>query len=461
MTKTYNNNIIVIEKNQLDRDYFRSILSQLGYTPISFDRETICLDNLSLLNPFLVIYASYSSERTFRFVNTLKMRHSGIRILLISDDNEIQKFLNINGFVDVLLMRPSNDPNQIKEAINNIQNSSLNHEIASEYPLIVGNSPEIIKIKKMISELRDSKDTVLIQGGPGTGKELVARALHYRSNRKNNPFVKVKVSELSNEWYAYGENDLEREHQNKKEIFKPADTGTIFLDEIEKASHAFQAKMFQVLDRKNPLVSGLEIANKIDVRIIAATKENLISFVKKRDFRKDLFYRLNVISIKIPSLKNRIEDLPLLADLFNDMFCGKLGRCYVDLPQKTKDILLRYHWPGNVRELKNVIKNMVESADKNSIATKFIDDSQQFGSFNYINLKQDSFIPDISNIKKYLNDLNKISLKDIQREYITRTEKKLVKEVLVRTNWNRKKASSLMDISYKSLLNKIKAYNLS
>ena len=154
MVPENNNNIVILEANPTHRDYLRSILSQLGYTPISFDRETICLDNLSQLNPHLVISGSLSSERTFRFVNSLKMRNNGIRILLISYDQEIQKFLNINGFNDVLLIPPSIEPNEIKRAINRIQNTSLKNKLVQEYPLIVGNSPEMVKIKKMISELR-------------------------------------------------------------------------------------------------------------------------------------------------------------------------------------------------------------------------------------------------------------------------------------------------------------------
>lgn len=461
MNPSDNNNVVILETNPARRDYLRSILFQWGYTPISFDKVPICLDNLPLLNPHLVISGSLSLERTFRFVNTLKMRNNGLRILIISDDHAIQKIININGFDDVVVIKPSIEPNEIKRAINSIQSSRLKKKLFQEHPLIIGNSPEMVKIKRMISELRDSKDTVLIQGGPGTGKELVARAIHYLSNRRNNPFVKVKVAGLSSEWFEYEVTAMGGVNKNKKGMFELANTGTIFLDRIEQAPASFQAKMLQILDGKSTLGPGDEIINKIDVRIIAAVGENLNLLVKKKDFRKDLFYRLNVISIKIPSLKNRIEDIPLLADFFNDRFCGELGRCYGDISKKTKDILSRYHWPGNVREFKNVIKNMVFPADKDNIPTKFIENNQQHESINLTDYKQDfSAIPDISNIKGYLRDLNKISLKDIQREFITKTEKKLMKEVLVKTNWNRKKASILLDISYKSLLNKIKAYNL-
>jgi len=148
MIPSNKNNVVILETDPTRRDYLRSILSQLGYAPIGFDRETICLDNLPLLNPYLVILGSLSSERTFRFVNTLKMGNNGIRILVISDEHAVQKFLNINGFDDVVLLRPSIEPNEIKRAINKIQNTNLRNSSVQRYPLIVGNSPGMIKIKK-------------------------------------------------------------------------------------------------------------------------------------------------------------------------------------------------------------------------------------------------------------------------------------------------------------------------
>ena len=164
MMPSNNNNIVILETNPTRRDYLRSILSQLGYNPISFDKETICLDNLPLLNPHLVISGSISLEKTFRFINTVKMRNNGLCILIISDDHAIKKYININGFDNEVLVRPSIEPNEIEIAINRIRNNKLKNTSVQEYPLIVGNSPEMVKIKKMISELRDSKDTVLIQG---------------------------------------------------------------------------------------------------------------------------------------------------------------------------------------------------------------------------------------------------------------------------------------------------------
>ena len=128
MSPENNNNIVILETNPIRRDYLRSTTSQLGYTPISFDRESICLDNLPLLNPHLVISGSLSLEKTSRFINTLKMRNNGLRVLVISDDHAIKKFININGFDDVVLIKPSIEPNEIKKAINRIQNNKLKNK---------------------------------------------------------------------------------------------------------------------------------------------------------------------------------------------------------------------------------------------------------------------------------------------------------------------------------------------
>jgi two-component system response regulator AtoC len=461
MISESNNNIVILDSNPVHRDNLRSILLQWGYTPISFDREAIFLDNLSLLNPLLVISGNLPLERIFRVINTIQMKYRGLSILVISDDYKIQNLIDTNRFDRAVVVKPSIDPYEIKRMISGIQNTKLKKTKNQKYPLIVGNSPEMVRIKKMISELKDSKDTILIHGEAGTGKDLVARAIHYLSDRNGNPFVKVQVADLSSKWFEYEEKILRKRQNNNKGIIELANTGTIYLERIEKASVCFQSKMLQILDGKSSLIPGSDITNKIDVRIIAAVEKNIGLLVKQNEFRKDLFYRLNVINIKIPPLKNRVEDIPLLTDFFNDMFCDEFGRCYYNVSQKNKDILLRYHWPGNVRELKNVIKNMVLNADRDNILSKFIQHDPNPVSLRFVHNEQDfSATPDISTLKSYLRKLDKISLKDIQKEFIIRTEKKMMKEALVKTKWNRKKASILLGISYKSMLNKIKAYNL-
>jgi two-component system response regulator AtoC len=199
----------------------------------------------------------------------------------------------------------------------------------------------------------------------------------------------------------------------------------------------------------------------VDARIIASASADLGMLVEKGKFRKDLFYRLNVIRIDIPPLRNRIQDIPLLAVFFNDMYCGNIGRSHFNLSQKTKNILSGYPWPENVRELENVVRHFVLMGNEDSMLDKFCLSNQKNKSASHINCSEDIYtLAELSDVKKYLKNLSNVSLKDISQEFVTRTEKKIIKKALRKTNWNRKKTSILLDISYKSLLNKIKGYDL-
>ena len=266
---------------------------------------------------------------------------------------------------------------------------------------------------------------------------------------------------FENELFECTADEFGRFYNLKKSKLKVADGGTLFLDKIEKAPASLQSKLLQILDGKSLFEAGYEMTNPVGIRIIAAAANNLDMLVEKRRFRKDLYYRLNVINIEMPPLRHRSGDIPLLVDFFNDSFWGELGRCYCDISKKNKDLFLNYHWPGNVKELKNVVKDMALTVDKDNMPARFIRKNFQNKSLDIPDGRQAlSAIPEISDIKIYLRDLHKISLKDIRKEFIKKTEKKLMKEVLIKTKWNRKKASMLLDISYKSLLNKIKTYNI-
>jgi two-component system, NtrC family, response regulator HydG len=466
MTLASPHNIVILETNPVRRDYLRSIISRWGYSAFIFDKETICLDNLSMLNPRLVISGDLSLERTLRFVNTLKLKDRSLPILIISGDYAIHDFIDTNFFNDIFIIGTPVEPYEIKMAMRKILGNRLKSKMSQDCPLLIGNSPEMKKIKKMVLELSSSKETVLVQGEPGTGKELVAKAIHFKSDRKNNPFIKVNTAELSresfgNEPFGFNSGVFANADWNPKEIFRIADTGTVFLDHMEKMSASFQAELLQVLDEGIISKPYTKEKQTVDARIIASAAADLGMFVENGKFRKDLFYRLKVIHIDIPPLRNRVQDIPVLAVFFNDMFCGNTGRSHFNLSQKTKNILSGYHWPENVRELENLIRHSVLTGDEDSIHNKFWPPAQMNKLTNYMDCSEDIYtMAELSDVKKYLKDLNKVSLRDISQEFITRTEKKIMKQALKKTNWNRKNAAILLDISYKSLLNKIKAYDL-
>ena len=448
------------------RDYLRSIISGWGYSPFSFDKETICLDNLSMLSPGLAISGDLSLDRTLRFVNSLKTKNRSLPVVITSGDYAIQDFIDTSLFEDILVVNTPLDPSEIKIAIRKIQGNRLKNKMYQDCPLLIGNSLEMQKIKRMVLELSDSQETVLIKGETGTGKELVARAIHFKSDRRNSPFIKVNTAAFSYEPYenkpsGFNPCDFAHTDWNLKGIFEVADTGTVFLDHMEKTPASSQAELVQVLDERGISKLGNEKKKPIDVRIIASAGADLGLLVEKGKFRKDLFYRLNVICIDIPPLRSRIQDIPMLAVFFNDMFCGELGRSHFNLSKKTKNILSCYHWPENVRELENVVRHSVLTGDENSMLNKCYLPNQMKPSAEYMGFSEDIYtVAELSDVKKYLKDLNKVSLKDICREFLTRAERKIMKQALEKTNWNRKKAAILLDISYKSLLNKIKAYDL-
>ena len=328
--------------------------------------------------------------------------------------------------------------------------------MSKKCPSIVGNNPEIVKIKEMISKLSRSSKAVLLKGEKGTGKELIAKVIQHKSDRKENPFVKVNCSALTNEMSenellgrnAQAINDL---NQGKNGIFSVADTGTLFFDEIGQLPPAYQAELL-LLEKNGNSQTVAKIEQRINVRVIASTSDDLESLVKSGTFLKKLYDRLNAISIIIPPLRYRLEDIPFLSDFFADKYCVELGKKHYKLSQKTKSTFFSYHWPGNVMELENLVKGAVALGNEKSIISQ-LDRQDKIKEYTY------SFA-DLTDIRNQIKDSDDLPLKDICRKINAQAEKKLMKQALERTNWNRKKAAMMLSISYKSLLNKIKAYNL-
>lgn len=466
MASLEQNNVVILESDPARRDYLKSIISSWGYIPFIFEKESICLDNLSSLSPDLVIAGPLPFERIFRFVNTLKMRAPRLPFLILSNDNSVHDYVNTNGFVDVLVVRTPIDPSEIRHTIDKFQHSAGNDQSHQDGPLIIGNSPEIKKIKRIISELGHSTEPVLIQGEAGTGKDLVARAIHYVSDRRNSPLIKIDTKELpsdlsENESCRYSSIDISDSDRDKQDLFELANTGSIFLDKIEAMPASLQTKLINVFEGGSVLKSESAGKPPVNVRVIAAAHPDIEQVVESGTLRKDLYFRLNVINIDIPPLRHRTEDIPLLAAFFNDKFCGEFGRSHYELSRKTLQMFNHYHWPGNVKELKNIVKRVVLTGSENSIVDKLLLSDHQHQTIDFIDCCEDIYLfSELSDVKKCLKDLNHRSLKDICKEFVTRTERKLMKKALDKTNWNRKRAANLLDISYKSLLNKMKAYDL-
>ncbi|MFH1154883.1 MAG: sigma-54 dependent transcriptional regulator [Pseudomonadota bacterium] len=249
----------------------------------------------------------------------------------------------------------------LKQEVNYLRYKQRKFE---KYCDLVGKSHKMQEIYRQIDILAETRDTtVLILGESGTGKELVAEAIHYKSKRSKASFMEINCASLpenllESELFGYEKGAFTDAKQSKKGLLELADGGTVFLDEIGELPISIQAKLLRFLEKKSfkPLGSGKDL--KVDVRIVAATNRNLASAIKDNFFRKDLYYRLNVVSLYLPPLRERKEDIALLASYFLDTFCREMGKSLMEFSNEVLDIFENYSWNGNVRELRNVVERI-------------------------------------------------------------------------------------------------------
>ncbi len=336
-----------------------------------------------------------------------------------------------------------------------------------EYPVIVGESDAIKSVNEKIEKVSDKNVTVLIRGESGTGKELVARAIHLRSKRKGETFVNVNCAALPNELleselFGYTKGAFTGATYDKPGRFEKANQGTIFLDEISSLNLSLQAKILQVLEDQGLSRLGSVNETPIDVRIIAATNSNLDEELVKGTFRSDLYYRLNVISITVPPLRERKEDIFLLTDYFMDKYCNEQKKDRIHIDDSIKGHFQKYHWPGNIRELENIIKKIIALQKIDTIYTDLkLGEGTDKGEEGLGSKTSDPCqIWDDRKIRQLVKDRRDNCLKTIRRQYIAEVERRAICKALESTLWNRKKAAELMQVSYKTLLNRIEEFKL-
>lgn len=322
--------------------------------------------------------------------------------------------------------------------------SQIQHlsEISKEQPswLVSAASLAMSEIKKIVEHVAATDVTVLLRGESGTGKGVIARAIYSSSKRRDRPFVKINCAALpkellESELFGYEKGAFTGAYQRKAGKFGLADGGTIFLDEISEMHASLQAKLLHVLETGEFSRLGGEENEKVNVRIIAATSSDLEASVKTGQFREDLFYRLNVVNIRIPALRERKEEIPLLAEYFLRQYHREYNKPYQSLSPETLAAFLHYQWPGNIRELENYIKRIVILGDEHRNLPAL------FSKSAYSAVREDP---------------SAFSLKQVSREVSKKLESEVIRKVLNQTRWNRRKAAEILKISYRSLLYKIK-----
>jgi two-component system response regulator AtoC len=343
----------------------------------------------------------------------------------------------------ILTLRKAEEREQLRK-----ENLLLRKEVGKEYSFenIVSKNEQMQKIFDVIKKVSQYKSTVLITGESGTGKELVARALHYNSERSKNPFIAVNCGAipenlLESELFGHAKGAFTDAIRTKKGLFEEADGGTLFLDEIGELPGQLQVKLLRVLQDGEIRRIGESKPIQIDVRIVAATVRDLSKEVNEGRFREDLFYRLNVLPIHIPPLRERKEDIPLLIQHFIRKYNNAMNKNIEDIDHNALETLINYKWYGNVRELENTVERAIVLSEKSNIELENLPIEVQ-------NFKEEFQVeqwPDEEySIKKTSKTL----------------EINLIKKALKKTKGNHTHAAKLLEISHRALLYKIKEYGI-
>jgi DNA-binding NtrC family response regulator len=329
------------------------------------------------------------------------------------------------------------------------ENRNLRQQLDARYGLdnIIGSDHRMLKVFDLIEAVADASVTVLIQGKSGTGKSMVARAIHHRSDRRDGPFVEVSCGAipetlLESELFGHVRGAFTGAVTDKEGKFKAANGGTLFLDEISSASPALQVKLLRVLQERQFEPVGSNTTQTVDVRVILASNIDLEEEVEKGRFRQDLFYRINVVTITLPDLCERISDIPLLAKAFLKNFCAKSGKDIQGLSEEAMQYLQRYNWPGNVRELENVVERAVVLSRGRMIT----------GADLPPKLVQTAMTAPAVPAGEYRAMPLKLALEG--------PEKQIIESALRAHGWNRQATAEALDINRTTLYKKMKRYGL-
>ncbi|OGP52548.1 MAG: histidine kinase [Deltaproteobacteria bacterium RBG_13_52_11] len=445
--------VLVIDDEENLRHYLQMVLGEAGYNVETAQDGEEALEKMQhhswdiilcdIRMPKMDGMAFLKEVKAQRLEGTIIMMSAygtidtAVEAMKIGAYDYISKPFNVDEIV--LTIKKAEERERLRE-----ENIRLKEEVQRDYGLenIVAQSEAMRKIFELIKKVARYKSSVLITGESGTGKELVARAIHYYSDSKDKPLISVNCGAipenlLESEFFGHVKGAFTDAIRSKKGLFEMAHQGTMFLDEVGELPLSLQVKLLRVLQDGEIRRVGDTTSSKVDVSLIAATAKDLATEVKNGTFREDLYYRLNVLPIHLPPLRERKEDIPPLIDHFVGLYNRKLGLRIKGVSKEAMGQFLQYPWPGNVRELENIIERGIILAEKDTIGVEAIPMHMQ-------GEEGTTPIPSGLSIKKNSREM----------------EIRLIKEALKKTGGNRLRTARMLEISHKTLLYKLKDYGL-
>jgi two-component system response regulator AtoC len=484
--------VMVVDDDLSMCNFLRSFLSDRGYQAITITTAEEAVKRYSADRPAAVILDVVMPGEMdgLAALAAFKKIDREVPIIVLSGQGRTATVVQAMklGAAD-FVSKPFDDTELEVPLANALKQRQLSREVASlreqlqsqsKYKMLFGHSEKMAEVSELIDRVADTDVTVLVRGESGVGKELVARALYASSLRRDRPFVKVNCAALptellESELFGFERGAFTGAIQHKPGKFEFANHGTMFLDEISEMSPALQAKLLQVLQDGEFARLGGKHDVHVDVRIIAATNRDLERAVSAGQFREDLFFRLNVVSIFVPPLRDRREEIPVLAEYFLKKYSVQYNKPYTELSQDTMHLFMDHDWPGNVRELENLIKRAVvlgtEAPIKKEISQSIAMAQHRLTIASAPAPARPVTAPTAkpaappapptpAAIAAAAAEAGNYSLKDISRTAAREAERELILKMLQQTRWNRKETAEILGISYKALLYKIKENGL-
>ncbi len=438
--------VLVVDDEQNSTKLLKKVLSKKGYNVEESNDSVRALEMIKENNYDIIIsdlqmpdlsgidlLKAKPDESMFIMITGYGSINSAVESMKLGAYDYINKPFNLEEFqikVDKAAEK-INLTNQLKSLRSQVENDYL-------FSSIVGKSKKMHNVFELIKKVAKSKVNILIEGQSGTGKELVSKAIHFNSPQKNAAFVAINCSAipenlLESELFGHVRGAFTGAVETQKGVFEQANGGTLLLDEIAEMPIALQAKLLRAIENWEIKALGSDRIKKVDVRLIAATNQNLKELIKQKKFREDLYYRIATVTINLPPLNERKEDIPLLVDFFMKKFREKFSRNLVITPEAL-DLLLKLDWKGNVRELENVLERAIITSENDKIGAS---------DFKFVQTTEASDNP--------FSSMDSLGLREIEKLYIKKT--------LEENNWNKLKVAQILGIDRKTLYKKIKEYN--